>query len=193
MGVLLPKLVSLTKAVSICHLWIGSLGLFGIAMLGTFLVLSSFGSVVLFSVVGFSWAASAWIPYALLGAETSHLSEMWDDVPEGIADYNDNEIGNKSHFEGQNDISNQLGLVYGIHNFFICLPQILMCLGIGIVSILSDPKSEEKDYEKSLDSVWILRLGGILALVAMYISTRVKDPFQEGSFGHYIELDQDDK
>ncbi|KAJ9316415.1 hypothetical protein DTO271D3_3220 [Paecilomyces variotii] len=44
---------------------------FGLAMLGTFFVSSSIGTVVLFGFVGFSWAASAWIPYALVDAEVS--------------------------------------------------------------------------------------------------------------------------
>ncbi|KAJ9411594.1 hypothetical protein DTO045G8_501 [Paecilomyces variotii] len=43
----------------------------GLAMLGTLFVSFSIGTVVLFGFVGFSWAASAWIPYAFVGAEVS--------------------------------------------------------------------------------------------------------------------------
>ncbi|KAF4618422.1 hypothetical protein G7Y89_g14880 [Cudoniella acicularis] len=192
MGVLLPNLVSFTKAVSISHLWIASLGLFGISMLGTFVVFSSFGSFVLFSIVGISWAASTWIPYALLGAEASHLSELSDDS-ERSSDYGGIASDEKAHVENRNDMSTQLGLIYGVHNLSICLPQILMCLGMGLVSLVSDRKSEEKRNKQSFDSVWILRLGGIFALLAMYIATRVEEPFQRGLSVEYKELNQDDE
>ncbi|KAJ9268788.1 hypothetical protein DTO212C5_5206 [Paecilomyces variotii] len=66
----------------------------GLAMLGTFFVTSSIGTVVLFGFVGFSWAASTWIPYAFVGAEvpsgyfTTHAYEAVtiDESPVGDGD-----------------------------------------------------------------------------------------------------------
>ena len=188
MAVLLPNLVSASKSITMCHLWIASHGLFGISMLGTFLVSSSFGTVLLFGIVGFSWATSAWVPYALLGAEASRAPEKYHGSVT-TADHDDNEVDENEHFGDQDDMSNQLGLIYGIHNLSICAPQILICLGMGLVLMLSGDVSNKQSF----DTAWVLRLGGVFALVAMYIATGIQEPFRESSSGGYVELRLDER
>lgn len=181
MAVLLPNLVSVSKSVTMRHLWIASHGLFGISMLGTLLVFSSIGTVLLFGITGFSWAASAWIPYALLGAEASHLPEQRHGSAV-TAYHDDNEVDVDEIVGNQDEMSNQVGLIYGIHNLSICLPQILICLGIGLVWMLSDTKSDISNRQSS-GFVWVLRLGGVFALAAMYIATGIQELIRESCSG----------
>jgi hypothetical protein len=154
------------------HCWVISNAVFGAAMLGTFLVSSSISTVVLFGFVGFSWATSAWIPYALVGAEASsgHFKRQAYEAVTTNEDYSPDDDEEK----GQDDYSpvdmgECLGLVYGIHNLSICLPQIMMTLGMAFVSLLSETKSDAFNTNQSPDLVWVLRLGGICALLATYI------------------------
>jgi solute carrier family 45, member 1/2/4 len=131
------------------NLWVVSHWIFGIAMLGTFFVQSALGIVFLFSMVGVSWAITCRVPYSLLGDELSRpavtRSRSWGE---------------------EEDLSNgQGGLIYGIHNLAICLPQIIIMSAMGIVWMCA-----ETTGGSSLDVVWFLRAGGVFALVASYFT-----------------------
>ncbi|KAI0159058.1 putative sucrose transport protein [Pestalotiopsis sp. NC0098] len=128
-------------------IWVGSHCIFGAAMIGTFFVTSPSGNVLLFSMVGISWAVTARVPYSLLGDELSRGSSRWsDDVAEA---------------------SDHQGLVYGLHNLAICLPQILMMALMGL-AWLSMPANDDVS-----GVVWFLRLGGLSAFAAAYTATRL--------------------
>ena len=73
-ALILPALVSARKYFTMRHVWITSHDVFGLSMLGTFVIRSTTGRVLLFGTVGYSWSASVRIRYALLGAETSSPS-----------------------------------------------------------------------------------------------------------------------
>ena len=144
------------------RLWMISHAVFGICMLGTFFVKSASGTVVLFTVVGFSWAVSNWVPYALLGAEISrnagHRVQDGFKADSGVAN------GEKT--------SADAGLIYGLHGLAICVPQIFMALMMGAVSMYTEPESAEKRH---LKIVWTFRAGGIFAFIAMFCTMWVRD------------------
>jgi solute carrier family 45, member 1/2/4 len=129
------------------HIWIGSNCIFGGSMLGTFFVTSSLGNVLLFSMVGISWAVSARTPYSLLGEELSRKSSPW----------NDDEAGDHQ------------GLIYGLNNLAICLPQILIMVLMGVAWLLV-PTSDSNTIS---GVVWFLRLGGLSAFAAAYFATKL--------------------
>ena len=174
----LPSLVSARKYFTMRHLWLASQGILGFSMLATFVFTSTMGTVFLFSIVGFSWAASVWIPYALLGAEISPCpSQRQGPGPVSVTENcHDQEKGHHSHGEYGDDVdvSSQPGLIYGMHNFSICLPQMLVTLGMGVQSMLSADNSNGYN-EHDLSVVWVLRLGGCCALVATYLATGIED------------------
>ena len=179
-ALLLPTLVSARKYFTMRHLWITSHGVFGLSMLGTFVIKSTAGTVLLFGIVGYSWAASVWIPYALLGAETS--SPLPPRQGPGLVTTNEDGMdeekyrgGDGAYGDDDNDLSRQSGLIFGVHNFFICLPQILITVGMGVQWTLSGVDKGNGD-EQDLDLVWVLRLGGVFALMAMYIATGIREP-----------------
>lgn len=116
-------------------------------MIGTFFVTSQSGNVLLFSMVGISWAITARVPYSLLGDELSRGSSRWsDDVAEA---------------------SDHQGLVYGLHNLAICLPQIFMMALMGLAWLFMPTNDDVSGV------VWFLRLGGLSAFAAAYAATRL--------------------
>lgn len=177
-AILLPSLVSTHQYITMRHLWIASQGIFGLSMFGTFFFTSTIGTISLFSVVGFSWAASVWIPYALLGAEiSSHPSQSQGAGSILITeDLLDREKGQRSHSESRDgiNVSDQPGLIYGLHNVSICLPQMLVTLGLGFQSMLSADNSNGHG-DQGLGLVWVLRFGGCCAFVAAYLAMGIED------------------
>lgn len=120
-------------------------------MLGTFFVTSATGTVLLFSIVGISWAVTSRMPFSLIGDELSQAPTYWN----------------------EEDLSNCQGLIYGLHNLAICLPQMIIMSVMGTVWLLTETKD---DY---VQVVWFLRCGGIFALVATYFTTRLDERFQQ--------------
>ena len=179
-ALLLPALVSARKYFTMRQLWITSHGVFGLSMLGTFVIRSTTGTILLFGTVGYSWAVSVWIPYALLGAETSSPSTPRQGS--SLVTTNEDDVdeekyrgGDGAYGDDDMDLSDQSGLIYGVHNFFICLPQFLINLEMGVQWMLS-AVDKGGDDEQDLGLVWVLRLGGVFALMAMYIATGIREP-----------------
>ncbi|KAK1760006.1 major facilitator superfamily domain-containing protein [Echria macrotheca] len=139
------------------NLWLVSNLIFGFAMLGTIFVNTATGTVLLFSVVGISWAITHRVPYSLLGDELSQES------PEGRT---------------QEDLSRSHGLVYGVHYMAICLPQIFIMSVMSVVWMSADMTGGS-----ALGVVWFLRLGGVSALLAAYCTTRLEQATPEKGRG----------
>lgn len=116
-------------------------------MMGTFFFTSATETVLLFSIVGFSWAVTSRLPYVLLGNELSIPPAYWD----------------------EEELSASQGLIYGLHNLAICLPQILMIALMGLVWLLG------KSTDGSLNVVWFLRLGGVCSFVGAYFATKLEE------------------
>ncbi|KAF3022068.1 hypothetical protein E8E14_013375 [Neopestalotiopsis sp. 37M] len=136
-----------TLSVTDRDIWIGSHCIFGWSMLSTFFVTSAFGTVLLFSAIGISWAVTARVPYSLLGHELSRGST----------------------YLGVEDVSDHQGLIYGVHNLAICLPQILMMAFMGLVWLFTQTN------DGTVGVVWFLRLGGLSAFAAAYFATRLDE------------------
>jgi len=135
-------------------------------MLSTFFVTSASGTAILFTIVGFSWAVSNWIPYALLGAEISQTHR-----PRLNNRYN-NEAAADSGNGGREGMAADAGVIYGLHGLAVCLPQIFMALVMGAVSLYTEPGSVAK---RNLEIVWTFRAGGIFAFIAMFCTMWVRD------------------
>ena len=70
------------------------------------------------------------------------------------------------------DSGDQAGVILGLHNVAIAAPQIIATLVSSVIFQLAQkPRGEPGD-----DSVgWVLRFGGVAALVAAYMTSRVGD------------------
>ncbi|KAH8691328.1 major facilitator superfamily domain-containing protein [Talaromyces proteolyticus] len=147
-------------------IWTLSQLIFAVSMLGTLLVDSAIGTIFLFAMVGISWAVSCRIPYSLLGDELSRPSTY-----------------NLFSGGGLTGISDSQGLLHGIHNMAICLPQIVVMSLMGIIwsFVGSD--------DAFVGVVWFLRLGGAVAFVAMGFSTTLHElDHHEGDMENTVVL-----
>ncbi|CRG87884.1 Sucrose transport protein SUC9 [Talaromyces islandicus] len=121
-------------------LWASSHAIFSLVMLGTFAVRSALGTVILFSAVGISWAISCQMPYSLIGDELVRL-----------------------HRE-EKQLADSQGVIHGIHNAAICLPQIVVMLAMGVMWMAFESVAVD----------WVLRLSGVSALLAMGFAIRLE-------------------
>ncbi|ETS83081.1 hypothetical protein PFICI_04957 [Pestalotiopsis fici W106-1] len=154
---------SASLSISDRDIWIASHCIFGWSMLGTFFITSALGTVLLFSAVGISWAVTSRVPYSLMGDELSRGSSEWSE----------------DEFD---DVSDHHGLVYGLHNLAICLPQILIMALMGLVWLFTQTDDSTSGV------VWFLRLGGLSAFAAAYFATKLAE--NQSSVGDLIEVEQ---
>ncbi|KAL8688733.1 MAG: hypothetical protein Q9218_005432 [Villophora microphyllina] len=153
----LTRLLSLAQIpwLTLRRAWLLSHLLFALCMALTFFITTPLAATVLAGVVGVSWALSLWAPFALISAEISKR----DAAARKTGGVNDD----------------QAGVVLGLHNVAISAPQILATLvSSAIFRIAQKPRGEPGD-----DSVgWVMRFGGVAALVAAYMTSRLRE---EGS------------
>jgi solute carrier family 45 protein 1/2/4 len=92
--------------------------------------------------------------------------EVHDEEEENGGD--DIEPGHSKHYA---DSTAQAGIVLGLHNMAVSLPQILSSLVCSaIFKAAQKPRGEPWD-----DSVgWVLRFGGCAALVAAWLTRRLR-------------------
>ncbi|KAI4186549.1 MAG: hypothetical protein L6R41_003397 [Letrouitia leprolyta] len=150
----LTRLLSLVQIpwLTLRRAWILAHLLFALCMASTFFITTPFAATVLAGIVGLSWALSLWAPFALISAEISKQ---------------DNRARKTG---GTND--DQAGVVLGLHNVAISAPQMLATLvSSAIFRIAQKPRGEPGD-----DSVgWVMRFGGLAALVAAYMTSRLRE------------------
>ncbi|KAI4149450.1 MAG: hypothetical protein LQ341_001310 [Variospora aurantia] len=155
----LARLLSLAQIpwLTLRRAWLLSHLLFALCMASTFFITTPLAATILAGVVGLAWALTLWAPFALISAEISKR------------DAQARKTG------GTND--DQAGVVLGLHNVAISAPQMLATLvSSAIFRIAQKPRGEPGD-----DSVgWVMRFGGLAALVASYMTSRLKEEGKAG-------------
>ncbi|KXG50170.1 Major facilitator superfamily domain, general substrate transporter [Penicillium griseofulvum] len=171
------------------RVWLLSHLLFALCMFSTFFIYSHQAGSAFVGLVGISWAVALWAPFALISAEVAridpsrrnhrtsqpayseHGAEAQDEGSQHAnIDGNDVEHGHPKNHRG-GDVA-QAGIILGLHNMAVSLPQILSSLVCSAIFKASQkPRGEPWD-----DSVgWVLRFGGCAALVAAWLTRRVSD------------------
>lgn len=171
-----------TRLLSACQIpwltlrraWLLSHILFAVCMLCTFFITSVPAATTLVGFIGISWALTLWAPFALISAEISKQETARRFRTAGRSD------GATHTIDAEEDGgSDQAGVVLGLHNVAIAAPQIIATLvSSAIFKMAQKPRGEPGD-----DSVgWVLRFGGIAALIAAYMTSRVEDDVREKDF-----------
>ena len=149
--------------------WLLSHIMFSLCMFATFLVWSPIAATVLTAFIGIPWALSLWAPFALISAEISKRDT------EARHNVLRREETNGEAVVGKQE--DQAGVILGLHNVAVSAPQILATLISSIIfKIAQRPRGEP--YDTSVG--WVLRFGGLAALVAAYFTYRVGE---EGAVG----------
>jgi solute carrier family 45 protein 1/2/4 len=177
------------------QVWLLSHILFALCMFSTLFISSYQAGSVFVGLIGIPWAVSLWAPFALIAAEIAridpsrrhgHVDRAFDEpstsddtmhhqyrAPEVHDEEEENggddiEPGHSKHYA---DSTAQAGIVLGLHNMAVSLPQILSSLVCSaIFKAAQKPRGEPWD-----DSVgWVLRFGGCAALVAAWLTRRLR-------------------
>ena len=135
--------------------WLLSHLLFALLTWLTLFVRNVTSATILVALIGIPWAITQWIPFALIAVEIRRNEAR-------AQRYADDD-----HAEGG---AEQAGVILGIHNVAIAAPQVVATLvSSGIFRALQKERGSVGD-----DSVgWVLRFGGLAALVAAWLTRRV--------------------
>ncbi|KAJ9608395.1 hypothetical protein H2200_007383 [Cladophialophora chaetospira] len=153
--------------------WLLAQLLFAGCMWSTLFISTPLGGSIMVALVGISWSLSLWAPFAFISGEIAKREEARRKKRrERIANGQDiDEVDDK-----ESDEEDQAGIILGLHNVALSAPQVLATLiSSAIFKVLQKPRNVPGDTSVG----WTLRIGGLAALVAAYITWRMKEPGTE--------------
>jgi solute carrier family 45, member 1/2/4 len=162
------------------RMWLLSQILFAICMFSTFFIRTPVAATAMAAVVGIPWALTVWAPFALISAEIAQREEVSRRRYGRLGQHQTAAEGSetdgfKQGGDGEGP-ADQAGIVLGLHNVAVSTPQILATLISSVVfKVLQKPRGVPGD-----DSLgWVLRIGGVSALIATFFTSRLGEVPQE--------------
>ncbi|KAF4123499.1 solute carrier family 45, member 1/2/4 [Geosmithia morbida] len=157
--------------------WFLSLILFSVCMLCTVFVRSVRGATVLIGLAGITWAVALWAPWAIISAEISRRDALLrSQRSHGVSVGDEFEYDGEHMSAGEQERTDQAGVILGIHNMAIAAPQILATCGSSIIfGIWQKPRGTPGDHSVAM----VMAVGGIFVLVASFFVSRIKDDISE--------------
>ncbi|EUC31994.1 hypothetical protein COCVIDRAFT_18428 [Bipolaris victoriae FI3] len=156
------------KSLTLRRAWLISHILFAVLMALTFFVRSAWGATVLVGAIGIPWCITNWAPFAIISSEISKR----DAIRRGIIKPRDREAQLIAEGEDEGSGADSAGVVLGIHNVAIAAPQVIATLISAVLfRILQKPRGTAGDTSVA----WVLRFGGICALVAAWLTLQVNE------------------
>ncbi|KAJ7050399.1 major facilitator superfamily domain-containing protein [Mycena amicta] len=160
-------------------LWAWSHLLFGMCMLGTFLVTSVDGATFMIALTGIPWAITQWAPFSLLGEAiltTNHTT-----APEAHEDSDEIKMEDRMALNESSEpnLSSQAGVILGIHNIYVVIPQFLVTILCAVVFAIfdgdtaMDRNASTANSERPNSVVYIFRLGAVWSFVAFRLCRRL--------------------
>ncbi|KAL9635103.1 MAG: hypothetical protein Q9164_003674 [Protoblastenia rupestris] len=143
---------------TLCNLWMLSHFLFALSMFSTLFITTVSGTIVLTSIIGISAALAQFVPFTLISIVLSN-NQNSNNRPDSAG-------GNKKH---PRQYETQPGIVMGLHNMAIAAPQLIAAAGSSLIFWVMGGEAGD-----ARSTVWVLRAGGLMMLMAMYMTTKVK-------------------
>ncbi|KAG5972386.1 hypothetical protein E4U55_000833 [Claviceps digitariae] len=191
--------------------WLGSLFIFAISMFCTVLIRSVSAATFLIGVAGITWAMTLWAPWAIISAEISRrdvvararkLKKMAPPPPQAMS--HDAHASPPSSSSGSNsqhqeldlerrqdqdqEPQDQAGVILGIHNMAIAVPQMIATLGSSLVfKLIQKPRGTPGDHSFAT----VMALGGIFVLGSCFFALKIQDG-GGGGVSHEAEQDEYD-
>ena len=139
--------------------WMLSHILFALLTWATFYVHTTTAATIIVGLLGIPWAMTNWAPFALIAAQiNTHHSNKRPHVQNINGDH------------GQEEECPQAGVVLGIHNVAIAAPQVIATL---VSSAIFHAMQKERGSVGDESVAWVLRFGGLAALIAAWLTRRV--------------------
>ncbi|KAF2841419.1 hypothetical protein M501DRAFT_921053, partial [Patellaria atrata CBS 101060] len=147
--------------------WLLSHIFFAFLMFMTFFVSSVPAATALIALIGLPWALTGWAPFALISSEISKR----DAIRRGLLRAPPTRDG-QLLADGVTEAEDQAGVVLGIHNVAVAAPQAVATLVASVIFKFTQlPRGAPGDNSVA----WVLRFGGLSALVAAYLTTKVAE------------------
>lgn len=156
------------KSLTLRRSWFIAHIAFAALMALTFFVKSTLGATILVGAIGIPWCLTGWAPFAIIASEISKR----DAIRRGIIRPRDRESQLVASSEDESSSADSAGVVLGIHNVAIAAPQVIATLVSAVLfKMLQKPRNTPGDNSVA----WVLRFGGLCALVAAWLTLRVKE------------------
>lgn len=151
------------------RMWFLTQLLFVLCMFSTFFIHTPLAATIMTAFVGISWALASWAPFALISAEVAQRDEAVRKKRR-----QQHSLDEQAKNEDETD---QAGIILGLHNVAVSSPQILASLASSVIfHFLQKPRGVPGDNSVG----WTLRLGGLAAMVAAFITYRLDEPGDQG-------------
>ena len=137
------------------QLWMYAHVFFALAMFSTFFATSAAAATLIIASVGLSWAMTLWAPFSIIGSELATLQSHCDTI---------DSTSGEELVPSLSDV--QAGAVMGLHNVAISAPQIVAALICSTIFGLAKVAGNDDG------TGWVLRMGGLAALGAAYLTSR---------------------
>ena len=137
----------------------------------TFLAKDVNSGVAIVGLVGLAWALSLWAPFALISAEISKR-DVARRQKRAARVRQQTENDDDADDEEDAEAEDQAGVLLGLHNVAIAAPQVIATLVSSVIfRYVQKPRGVPGDDSTG----WVLRFGGMAALVAAYMTCRVNE------------------
>eukprot|EP00833_Pecoramyces_ruminatium_P010983 jgi/Orpsp1_1/1185015/evm.model.c7180000091967.1 len=137
--------------------WIFSEIFLAIVFFSTIIVCKVWQAIVIISLCGVSWAVSMWVPFALIG--------------EYLEIFNNNQDSKNDDEEENTENKLSSGIILGIHNMYVVLPQFVVTFLSSIFFALVKLMEIQEDNFDSFG--WVLRFGGIGAIISTFLIPKI--------------------
>ncbi|KAG6014067.1 hypothetical protein E4U43_006971 [Claviceps pusilla] len=172
--------------------WLGSLLLFAGSMFCTVLIRSVSAATFLIAVAGITWAMALWAPWAIISAEISrrdvvararklknmapqspnHEAHDASSPPCSSSSHSPRELDLERRQEEEEEPHDQAGVILGIHNMAIAVPQMVATLGSSLVfKLIQKPRGTPGDHSFAI----VMALGGIFVLASCIFALKIQD------------------
>lgn len=185
-----------TRMLALPPVWAMSMWLFAALMFITALVKTLGAAIAVIAAVGISWGIMQWVPFTLLGECINYYAANGEegDVPVARSGYanlpedEEDETMFGAPISPSRPTSRNFhldaGMVLGIHNIYIVLPQFLstfLCSVVfAIIGYIAKQEGRSSDGDRQhvdpYDAVgWVLRIGAISSLIAGSMALKVRE------------------
>lgn len=192
-GTILPMLTN-HGFLSLKNTYTMSHTIFATAMFLTFFIHSVVGATLLLGLVGISWATTMWIPFALIGEylvieqqKSQHLLQQSSYATMDETSSSPSSAVSSSSCTQVEEEAGQLliaqdtmdaGMVLGVHNMYVVFPQFAVAIIAALIFLVAKAMQQDThDHQEqgNWGVPWVLRFGGMMAIVAIALSRRVVD------------------
>ena len=150
--------------------WLLAQLLFSACMFSTFLISGPVAASVMTALVGISWSLTLWAPFALISGEISERDEA------RRRRHRQKMVSGTEDDPEANDEEDKAGIILGLHNVAVSAPQVVATM---ICSLVFKALQKERNEPGDTSVGWTLRFGGLVTLIAAYITWRMGEPGEQ--------------